>query len=47
MSLKALIRGIVGQDGSCLAFPRITKAYEMHGVIRRASTLNTLRINLL
>jgi GDPmannose 4,6-dehydratase len=42
---KALITGITGQDGSYLADLLIAKGYEVHGVIRRASTLNTLRID--
>ena len=45
MSKKALITGITGQDGSYLADLLIAKGYEVHGVIRRASTLNTLRID--
>jgi GDPmannose 4,6-dehydratase len=42
---KALITGITGQDGSYLAELLLSKGYEVHGLIRRASTLNTLRIN--
>ena len=45
MSKIALITGITGQDGSYLADLLIAKGYEVHGVIRRASTLNTLRID--
>jgi GDPmannose 4,6-dehydratase len=45
MSKRALITGITGQDGSYLADLLIAKGYEVHGVIRRASTLNTLRID--
>jgi len=45
MPKKALITGITGQDGSYLADLLIAKGYEVHGVIRRASTLNTLRID--
>lgn len=45
MIKKALITGITGQDGSYLADLLIAKGYEVHGVIRRASTLNTLRID--
>jgi GDPmannose 4,6-dehydratase len=42
---KALITGITGQDGSYLAELLITKGYEVHGLIRRASTFNTDRID--
>ena len=42
---KALITGITGQDGSYLAELLIDKGYEVHGIIRRASTFNTERIN--
>lgn len=42
---KALITGITGQDGSHLADLLIAKGYEVHGVIRRASTFNTQRID--
>ena len=42
---KALITGITGQDGSYLAEFLLKKGYEVHGLIRRASTFNTLRIN--
>ena len=42
---KALITGITGQDGSYLAEFLIEKGYEVHGVIRRASTFNTHRID--
>ncbi len=42
---KALITGITGQDGSYLAELLLDKGYEVHGVIRRASTFNTERIN--
>lgn len=41
---KALITGITGQDGSYLAELLLDKGYEVHGVIRRASTFNTVRI---
>lgn len=41
---RALITGITGQDGSYLAELLIAKGYEVHGVIRRASTFNTDRI---
>ena len=42
---KALITGITGQDGSFLAEFLLEKGYEVHGIIRRASTVNTERIN--
>lgn len=42
---KALITGITGQDGSYLAELLLEKGYEVHGIIRRASTFNTGRIN--
>ena len=42
---KALITGITGQDGSYLAEFLLSKGYEVHGIIRRASTFNTLRID--
>ncbi len=42
---KALITGITGQDGSYLAELLLEKGYEVHGVIRRASTFNTHRID--
>mgnify|MGYP001393288934 FL=1 len=41
---KALITGITGQDGSYLAEFLLDKGYEVHGIIRRASTFNTDRI---
>ena len=41
---KALIFGVTGQDGSYLAELLIKKGYEVHGVMRRASTFNTHRI---
>lgn len=41
---KALITGITGQDGSYLAELLLEKNYEVHGIIRRASTFNTGRI---
>ncbi|MDO9130910.1 MAG: GDP-mannose 4,6-dehydratase [Anaerolineales bacterium] len=41
---KALITGITGQDGSYLAELLLSKDYEVHGLIRRASTFNTSRI---
>ncbi len=42
---KALITGITGQDGSYLAELLLEKGYEIHGIIRRASTFNTERID--
>ncbi len=42
---KALITGITGQDGSYLAELLLYKGYEVHGLIRRASTFNTHRID--
>src|SRR5690606_16675850 len=44
---KALISGITGQDGSYLAELLLLKGYEVHGLIRRASTFNTARVALL
>ena len=44
MSKRALITGITGQDGSYLAELLLEKGYEVHGLIRRASTFNTGRI---
>ena len=45
VSNTALITGITGQDGSYLAEVLLEKGYEVHGVVRRASTPNTSRIN--
>ena len=42
---KALITGITGQDGSYLAELLLKKGYEVHGIIRRASLINTHRID--
>jgi GDPmannose 4,6-dehydratase len=42
---RALITGITGQDGSYLADLLLEKGYEVHGIIRRASTFNTSRID--
>ena len=44
-SKRALITGITGQDGSYLAELLLSKGYTVHGVIRRASTFNTDRID--
>ena len=41
MPKKALITGITGQDGSYLTELLLEKGYEVHGLIRRASTFNT------
>lgn len=45
MAKKALITGITGQDGSYLAEFLLSKGYEVHGIIRRASTFNTSRLD--
>ena len=45
MSKRAFITGITGQDGSYLAELLLSKGYEVHGLIRRASTFNTARID--
>ncbi len=42
---RALITGVTGQDGSYLADLLLSKGYEVHGIIRRASTFNTSRID--
>ena len=42
---KALITGITGQDGSYLAELLLAKGYEVHGLVRRASTMNRTRID--
>ncbi|MCK4982304.1 MAG: GDP-mannose 4,6-dehydratase, partial [Victivallaceae bacterium] len=42
---KALITGITGQDGSYLAELLLAKGYEVHGIIRRASSFNTHRVD--
>ena len=47
MAKKALITGITGQDGAYLAELLLSKGYEVHGVKRRASLLNTDRIDAL
>ena len=44
MGKRALITGITGQDGSYLAELLLSKGYEVHGIIRRASSFNTGRI---
>src|SRR3954462_8780547 len=45
MPKKALITGITGQDGSYLAELLLSKGYQVHGIIRRASTFNTGRLD--
>ena len=45
MTKRAFITGITGQDGSYLAEFLLSKGYEVHGIIRRASTFNTSRID--
>ena len=45
MNRKALITGITGQDGSYLAELLLSKGYEVHGIVRRASTFNTGRLD--
>ena len=45
MTKRALITGITGQDGSYLAELLLGKGYEVHGIIRRASTFNTGRLD--
>ncbi len=45
MKKKALITGVTGQDGSYLAEFLLEKGYEVHGIKRRSSSLNTERIN--
>ena len=41
----ALISGITGQDGSYLAELLLEKGYEVHGIVRRCSLINTYRID--
>src|SRR5256885_9292296 len=45
MSKRALVTGITGQDGSYLAELLLEKGYEVHGVVRRSSTMNRSRID--
>ena len=45
MGSKALITGVTGQDGSYLAELLLSRGYEVHGLIRKASTFNTDRID--
>jgi len=42
---KALITGVTGQDGSYLAEFLLSKGYEVHGIVRKASTFNTPRVS--
>ena len=42
---KALITGITGQDGSYLAELLLSKKYEVHGIKRKSSSLNTERVD--
>lgn len=45
MGKRALITGVTGQDGSYMAELLLHKGYEVHGIIRRASTFNTQRLD--
>jgi GDPmannose 4,6-dehydratase len=45
MNKRAIVTGITGQDGSYLAELLLAKGYEVHGLIRRASTFNTQRVD--
>ncbi|MGH7973122.1 MAG: GDP-mannose 4,6-dehydratase, partial [Limisphaerales bacterium] len=45
MPKKAFITGITGQDGSYLAELLLAKGYEVHGLVRRASTFNRGRLD--
>ncbi len=45
MNKRALITGITGQDGSYLAELLLAKGYEVHGIVRRSSSLNTERLD--
>jgi GDPmannose 4,6-dehydratase len=45
MTKRALITGVTGQDGSYLSELLLTKGYEVHGIVRRASLFNTDRID--
>ena len=45
MTKKAIITGLTGQDGSYLTELLIEKGYEVHGLRRRSSSLNTSRID--
>jgi len=43
--MKALITGVTGQDGAYLSELLLSKGYEVHGTVRRSSSINTLRID--
>jgi GDPmannose 4,6-dehydratase len=43
--MRALVTGVTGQDGSYLAELLLSKGYEVHGIIRRASSFNTTRLD--
>jgi GDPmannose 4,6-dehydratase len=45
LAKKAFVSGVTGQDGSYLTELLLSKGYEVHGLIRRASTFNTCRID--
>ena len=45
MKKKAIITGITGQDGSYLSEFLLDKGYEVHGTVRRSSSINTTRID--
>jgi GDPmannose 4,6-dehydratase len=45
MTRRALITGITGQDGSYLAELLLDKGYDVHGLVRRSSSLNRQRID--
>ncbi|MDQ1708654.1 MAG: GDPmannose 4,6-dehydratase [Frankiaceae bacterium] len=45
MSKSALVTGVTGQDGSYLTELLLSKGYEVHGIVRRASSFNTDRLN--
>jgi len=45
LAKKAFITGITGQDGSYLADLLISKGYEVHGLVRKESSLNTSRVD--
>lgn len=42
---RALLTGITGQDGSYISELLLSKGYQVHGIVRRSSTINTDRIN--
>ena len=42
---RALITGVTGQDGSYLAELLLAEGYEVHGIVRRSSSINTDRID--